>query len=99
VSLNYGALVFNSNVFFFFQCTFVIKHLYSNDSSGTSPMAAVALRESFAANVSIQWQQPSLPLHKMVNSAVSPLPPASHFGGYMAEMAIGLHCEQTFKLL
>ncbi len=42
---------------------------------------AVALAEHSAAKVSFQRHQPGYPLHKIVDSAVSPLSPACHFGG------------------
>jgi hypothetical protein len=48
---------------------------------------AAATRESFAALASFRWHQPSLPLHKNVNSAASTEPPARHFGGCIANSA------------
>jgi hypothetical protein len=42
---------------------------------------AVAFSLTSAALASFQWPQPSQPPCKNVNSAVSPLTPACHFGG------------------
>jgi len=55
----------------------IIAKLAAADTNGT----AVALRERSAANVSFQCHQPSHPLHKIVNSAVSLVRPARHFSG------------------
>ncbi len=49
--------------------------------------AAVALTELSAAFVSFQWQQPSHPPAQNVNSAASPVFPATHFSGKYAKSA------------
>jgi hypothetical protein len=48
---------------------------------------AVALAEKSSALVSFQRHQPSIPPHKNVDSAVSPLLPACHFSGNFAQIA------------
>ena len=53
------------------------------DTNGT----AVTLAELPAAFVSFRWQQPSLPLHKNVNSVASPLFAAVQFSGNTANCA------------
>ena len=42
---------------------------------------AADIRETSAAHAPFQRKQPNLPLHKIVNSAVSPVPPTCHFSG------------------
>jgi len=51
---------------------------------------AADTRERSAALAPFQRIQPNTPLHKIVNSAVSRLLPACHFGGFIANYAIGM---------
>ena len=57
---------------------------------------AVALAELLAAFVSFRWHQPSHPLHKDVNSAVSPMLAARQLGGSIAILAANVVSTTTF---
>jgi hypothetical protein len=74
----------------FFLCVFVVK-MYGDGilgSDSTDICAVAAIREPSAANAPIQRHPPNQPPDKIVNSAVSPVLPASHFSGKYAKCAI-----------
>jgi len=66
----------------------LLLYIHCNDTDNCD---AADIRELPAALASFQWHQPSQPPHKNVNSAVSPVLPACHFGGLNAKSVTNVH--------
>jgi len=64
---------------------------------GTDICDAADIGEQSAANASFRWHQPSQPPDKNVDSAASAERPASHFGGFTAQIAKKLRIEENKK--
>ncbi len=63
-----------------------------------SEMSAVALREPSAANAPFQRKSPCFPPTQNVNSAASPMLPACHFSGSIANCAESAVTTATFTI-